>query len=101
MKTPTSSNGSAKVTGAAIIDWSVPLAIFMVVPVMIAAGFALERGLIQHFYKRPHADQILVTFRFGDCVARDCQILLWCKSHTHPRAGHVPRLVRFWGAVWF
>ena len=25
-------------------------------------GFVMERGLIKHFYKRPHADQILVTF---------------------------------------
>ncbi|MEX5726818.1 branched-chain amino acid transport system permease protein [Rhodovulum iodosum] len=48
--------------GAAIIDWSVPLAIFLAIPVMIALGFAMERGLIKHFYKRPHADQILVTF---------------------------------------
>jgi len=31
--------------GGTLIDWSVPLA-----------------GLIKHFYKRPHADQILVTF---------------------------------------
>ncbi len=29
---------------------------------MIAVGFIMERGLIKHFYKRPHADQILVTF---------------------------------------
>jgi branched-subunit amino acid ABC-type transport system permease component len=48
--------------GQAIIDWSVPLAIFFAIPVMIAVGFAMERGLIKHFYKRPHADQILVTF---------------------------------------
>ncbi|MBO9467014.1 branched-chain amino acid ABC transporter permease [Tropicibacter sp. R15_0] len=48
--------------GAAIIDWSVPLAIFFAVPVMIAIGVIMERGLIKHFYKRPHADQILVTF---------------------------------------
>ena len=48
--------------GAAIIDWSVPLALIMSIPVMIAIGFAMERGLIKHFYKRPHADQILVTF---------------------------------------
>jgi len=25
-------------------------------------GLVMERGLIRHFYKRPHADQILVTF---------------------------------------
>ncbi len=48
--------------GAAIIDWSVPLAILFAIPIMIAIGFAMERGLIKYFYKRPHADQILVTF---------------------------------------
>ena len=48
--------------GAAIIDWSVPLSILFAIPVMIGIGFAMERGLIKHFYKRPHADKILVTF---------------------------------------
>ncbi|GHF49213.1 branched-chain amino acid ABC transporter permease [Seohaeicola zhoushanensis] len=48
--------------GAAIIDWSVPLAILFAIPVMLAIGYVMERGLIKHFYKRPHADQILVTF---------------------------------------
>ncbi|HHI70152.1 MAG TPA: branched-chain amino acid ABC transporter permease [Rhodobacteraceae bacterium] len=48
--------------GAAIIDWSVPLAILFSIPIMILVGFIMERGLIKHFYKRPHADQILVTF---------------------------------------
>lgn len=48
--------------GATIMDWAVPLAILFSIPVMIAIGFAMERGLIKHFYKRPHADQILVTF---------------------------------------
>ncbi|MFQ6549792.1 branched-chain amino acid ABC transporter permease [Aestuariibius sp. 2305UL40-4] len=48
--------------GNAIIDWAVPLAILFSIPVMILVGFAMERGLIKHFYKRPHADQILVTF---------------------------------------
>ncbi len=48
--------------GGAILDWSVPLAILFAIPVMIAVGFIMERGLIKHFYKRPHADQILVTF---------------------------------------
>ena len=49
-------------TGQAIIDWSVPLSILFAIPVMIAIGVIMERGLIKHFYKRPHADQILVTF---------------------------------------
>ena len=49
-------------TGAAIIDWSVPLSILFAIPIMIAIGVFMERGLIRYFYKRPHADQILVTF---------------------------------------
>ena len=49
-------------TGAWIIDWAVPLSILVAIPVMILIGFIMERGLIKHFYKRPHADQILVTF---------------------------------------
>ena len=49
-------------TGSAIINWSVPLSILFAIPVMILVGVIMERGLIKHFYKRPHADQILVTF---------------------------------------
>jgi len=49
-------------TGDAIIDWAVPLSLLFTVPVMLFVGYAMERGLIKHFYKRPHADQILVTF---------------------------------------
>ena len=48
--------------GMAIINWAVPLAILITIPIMMAIGFIMERGLIKHFYKRPHADQILVTF---------------------------------------
>ncbi len=48
--------------GNAIIDWAGPLAILFAIPVMILVGVVMERGLIKHFYKRPHADQILVTF---------------------------------------
>ncbi len=48
--------------GASIIDWTVPISILFAIPIMILIGFVMERGLIRHFYKRPHADQILVTF---------------------------------------
>ncbi|KIC14644.1 MULTISPECIES: branched-chain amino acid ABC transporter permease [unclassified Leisingera] len=48
--------------GGSIIDWAVPLAILFAIPIMIGVGYVMERGLIKHFYKRPHADQILVTF---------------------------------------
>lgn len=48
--------------GRWMIDWSVPLSIMLAIPVMAAVGVAMERGIIKHFYKRPHAEQILVTF---------------------------------------
>lgn len=49
-------------TGTMIIDFAVPLAILFAVPVMLIIGLAMERGLIRFFYKRSHAEQILVTF---------------------------------------
>lgn len=49
-------------TGTMIIDFAVPLSILLAIPVMLLIGLAMERGLIQHFYKRTHAEQILVTF---------------------------------------
>lgn len=49
-------------TGTAIIDWSVPLSIILAIPVMLLIGIVMERSLIRYFYKRPHAEQILVTF---------------------------------------
>ena len=48
--------------GRMMIDYSVPLAILLAIPVMLIVGVVMERGLIKHFYKRPHAEQILVTF---------------------------------------
>ena len=62
VKTPYVEEWFGPETGAAIIEWSVPLSILFAIPVMIAVGLIMERGLIKHFYKRPHADQILVTF---------------------------------------
>lgn len=49
-------------TGSFIIDYAVPISILVVIPLMLLVGLAMERGLIRHFYKREHADQILVTF---------------------------------------
>ncbi|WP_169544460.1 branched-chain amino acid ABC transporter permease [Sneathiella aquimaris] len=48
--------------GPVLLDFAVPLSILMAIPVMLLIGYAMERGLIKHFYKRPHAEQILVTF---------------------------------------
>jgi branched-chain amino acid transport system permease protein len=48
--------------GVWMINYSVPLSILLAIPVMLFVGVAMERGLIRYFYKRPHAEQILVTF---------------------------------------
>ena len=48
--------------GSLLIDFSVPLSLLFTIPVMLLVGVIMERGLIKHFYNRPHADQILVTF---------------------------------------
>lgn len=48
--------------GAVLVDYSVPLSILLAIPFMLLVGVAMERGLIKYFYKRPHAEQILVTF---------------------------------------
>ncbi len=49
-------------TGTTIIDYSVPISILVAIPIMLLIGIAIERGLIRHFYRRSHAEQILVTF---------------------------------------
>ncbi len=49
-------------TGAMIIDYAVPISILVAIPLMLLIGLGMERGLIRYFYKRPHAEQILVTF---------------------------------------
>jgi branched-subunit amino acid ABC-type transport system permease component len=49
-------------TGSAIIDWVVPISIIVSIPVMLGLGILMERTLIRYFYKRSHAEQILVTF---------------------------------------
>lgn len=48
--------------GAGLNDYSVPASILIAIPFMLAVGIVMERGLIRRFYKRTHADQILVTF---------------------------------------
>ena len=48
--------------GGFLIDYSVPLSILLAIPVMLLIGIAMERGIIRFFYKRSHAEQILVTY---------------------------------------
>ena len=48
--------------GSVLVDYSVPISILLAIPILLVIGIAMERGLIKHFYKRSHAEQILVTF---------------------------------------
>ena len=48
--------------GTTLLDYSVPVSILIAIPIMLLIGIGMERGLIRFFYKRPHAEQILVTF---------------------------------------
>ncbi|MEM7177646.1 MAG: branched-chain amino acid ABC transporter permease [Pseudomonadota bacterium] len=48
--------------GQSILNYSVPVSVIVAIPVMLLIGIVMERGLIRYFYKRPHAEQILVTF---------------------------------------
>jgi branched-chain amino acid transport system permease protein len=48
--------------GAFLLQYSVPLSVLVAIPVMLLVGLAMERGLIRFFYRRTHAEQILVTF---------------------------------------
>ena len=50
-------------------DYSVPISILVAIVFMSIVGIVMERGLIKHFYKRPHADQILVTFGLAIVLA--------------------------------
>lgn len=49
-------------SGQFLVDYSVPASIILAIPVMLLFGILMERGIIRHFYKRPHSEQILVTF---------------------------------------
>jgi branched-chain amino acid transport system permease protein len=48
--------------GKVFVDWAVPISVLLAIPVMLLIGIIMERGLIRFFYRRPHAEQILVTF---------------------------------------
>jgi branched-subunit amino acid ABC-type transport system permease component len=76
-------------TGTAIIDYAVPLSIIVAIPVMLLIGVAMERGLIKHFYKRTHAEQILVTFG----LAIVCQELIKSFFGANPIPTPAPDVV--------
>lgn len=65
-------------------------AILLVPIILFLIGLALERGLIQFFYSRPHTDQILVTFGVAIVVE---EALKWMFG-----ANNIPFALPSWGA---
>jgi branched-chain amino acid transport system permease protein len=66
------------------------LAILLVPPLLFLIGLLLERGIIQHFYDRPHTDQILVTFGIGIVVQEGLKTIFG--------ANNIPFPVPEWGS---
>lgn len=54
--------------GKVVVDYSVSISVLIAIPAMLLVGIAMERGLIRHFYKRPHAEQIPVTFGLATVI---------------------------------
>lgn len=76
--------------GAFIVDYSVPFSILLAIPVMAAIGIAMERGLIKHFYKRTHAEQILVTFGLAIVIGEIVKSLYGPNPYPQP----IPQVLR-------
>ncbi|RTZ66450.1 MAG: branched-chain amino acid ABC transporter permease [Aquificaceae bacterium] len=85
--------------GSTIIDYSIPLSLLFTIPVMLLIGVIMERGLIKHFYKRPHADQILVTFGLAIVI----QELIRTFFGANPIPSSAPAIVSGSAAIgaWF
>ena len=72
---------------------------FVLVPIILfVVGLAMERGLIQFFYNRPHTDQILVTFGVAIVVEETLRWLFGSNSLPFPLPDWGAGQVLFYGA---
>jgi branched-chain amino acid transport system permease protein len=51
---------------------------------LLVAGMVMERVVIRHFYKRPHEDQLLVTFGLGICFVELVRLVFGSQSQIVP-----------------
>jgi len=75
--------------GRFLVEYSVPLSILMAIPVMVLIGLAMERGLVRHFYKRPHIEQILVTFGLAIVLQEIVKMFYGANPIPQPAPGPV------------
>src|SRR5579883_1887911 len=62
---------------------------------LLALGFALERGLIRFYYRRPPEDQILVTFGLGIMMVEAVRYIFGPLSQRVPLPGWGQGIVNF------
>lgn len=70
--------------------WGWEIAIVLVPTILFCLGLIMERGLIRHFYTRPHTDQILVTFGLAIVIQ---EALKWYFG-----ANNLPYATPSWGS---
>ncbi len=75
--------------GRFIVEYSVPVSIILAIPVMLLIGFVMERGLVRHFYKRPHIEQILVTFGLAIVLQEIVKLFYGANPIPQPAPGPV------------
>ena len=51
---------------------------------LLVVGMVMERVVIRHFYKRPHEDQLLVTFGLGICFVEVVRLIFSSQSQLVP-----------------
>src|SRR3954463_6630486 len=51
---------------------------------LLVVGVLMERLVIRHFYKRPHEDQLLVTFGLGICFVELIRLIFSSQSQLVP-----------------
>src|SRR3546814_9603961 len=85
--------------GKALIDFAVPISILLAIPFMLLLGLAIERGLIRFFYKRSHAEQILVTFGLAIVLQEIVKAFLGANPRAEEHTSELPSLMRISYAV--
>lgn len=81
--------------GLWIVDYSVPVSILIAIPFMLLVGIAMERGLVRFFYKRPHAEQILVTFGLAIVIGEIIKKIYGANPIPTPEPGAAQGMIDF------
>lgn len=87
--------------GATLLDYSVPVSILIAIPVMLLVGIIMERGLIRYFYKRPHAEQILVTFGLAIVLQEIIKSIFGANPIPQPAPDAMKGMIDFGVAIGF